>query len=104
LRAGERLSSVIERAGGFQPQAFPLGALLKRANVREQEMQARDELMSRVRNAQNNLVQLGDQDPKQKVAKELAFQQWQANLEQLDANPPVGRISIRISADLKHRG
>jgi protein involved in polysaccharide export with SLBB domain len=101
LRAGERLSSLIERAGGFQPEAFPFGALLKRANVREHEMEARDELMSRVRNAQNNLIELGDQDPKQKIAKEVAFQQWQSNLEELSANPPVGRISIRISADIK---
>jgi protein involved in polysaccharide export with SLBB domain len=101
LRAGERLSSVIERAGGFQTEAFPLGALLKRASVREKEMDARDELMSRVRNAQNDLVQVGDSEPKQKIAKELAFQQWQSNLEQLESNPPVGRISIRISADVK---
>jgi hypothetical protein len=56
--------------------------------------------MARVRNAQNNLVQLSDTDPKQKVAKELAFQQWQANLEQLNSNPPVGRIAIRISGDV----
>jgi protein involved in polysaccharide export with SLBB domain len=97
LRAGERLSSVIERAGGFQPEAYPFGAVLKRPSVRDHELQARDELMSRVRNAQNNLVQLQDTDPKQKVAKELAFQQWQANLEQLNSNPPVGRIAIRIS-------
>jgi protein involved in polysaccharide export with SLBB domain len=101
LRAGERLSSVIERAGGFQPEAFPFGAILKRSSVRNHELDARDELISRVRNAENNLIQLGDSDPKQKVAKELAFQQWQANLDELTANPPVGRISIRISGDMK---
>ena len=100
LRAGERLSSVIERAGGFQPEAYPFGAVLKRSSVREHELAARDELMGRVRNAQNNLVQLGDTDPKQKVAKELAFQQWQANLDELNSNPPVGRISVRLSANL----
>ena len=101
LRAGERLSSVIERAGGFQPEAYPFGAILKRPKVQEQEAQARGELMARVRNAQNNLVQLSDTDPKQKIAKELAFQQWQANLEQLNANPPIGRIAVRVSGDVK---
>jgi protein involved in polysaccharide export with SLBB domain len=101
LRAGERLSSVIERAGGFQSEAFPFGAILKRGSVQEHEMEARSELINRVRNAQNDLIQVGDSEPKQKVAKELAFQQWQANLDELSANPPVGRISIRISSDVK---
>jgi protein involved in polysaccharide export with SLBB domain len=100
LRAGERLSSVIERAGGFQPEAYPFGVILRRATVREHELEARDQLMSRVRNAQNNLIQLADSDPKQKIAKELAFQQWQANLEQLNSNPPVGRIAVRISGNV----
>jgi protein involved in polysaccharide export with SLBB domain len=101
IRAGERMSSVLQRAGGFQPEAYPVGAILKRPRVQELELRARDELMSRVRNAQNNLIQLPDADPKQKVAKELAFQQWQANLEQLSSNPPVGRIAIRISANVE---
>ena len=101
IQAGERLSSVLQRAGGFQAEAYPTGTILKRPKVQELEIRARDELMSRVRNAQNNLVLLTDADPKQKVAKELAFQQWQANLEQLSSNPPVGRIAIRISANVE---
>jgi protein involved in polysaccharide export with SLBB domain len=100
LRAGDRLSSLIERAGGFQPEAYPFGAVLRRPRVQEQELKARDELMARIRNAQNSLVQMGNLDAREKAAQELAFQQWQANLEQLSTNPPVGRIAIRISGDL----
>jgi len=38
IRPGERLSSVLERAGGFQPNAYPYGAVLQRVQVREMEL------------------------------------------------------------------
>ncbi len=37
ISEGERLSSVIERAGGFQPDAFLLGAVFTRESVRQLE-------------------------------------------------------------------
>src|SRR5262249_54591400 len=37
IQPGERLSSVLERAGGFTPQAYPYGAVLMRREVREIE-------------------------------------------------------------------
>jgi protein involved in polysaccharide export with SLBB domain len=101
IRAGERLSSLLQRAGGFLPEAFPMGAILRRPKVQELELRARGELMARIRNAQNNLALLPADDPREKAGKELAFQQWQANLEQLNANPPVGRITIQISSAIE---
>ncbi len=38
IRPGERLSSILERAGGFQPDAYPYGAILRRTQVRELEV------------------------------------------------------------------
>src|ERR1700719_1263532 len=35
IRPGERLSSIVERAGGFQPAAYPYGAILQRTQVRD---------------------------------------------------------------------
>jgi protein involved in polysaccharide export with SLBB domain len=35
IRPGERLSSVLERAGGFSGQAYPYGAVLMRREVRD---------------------------------------------------------------------
>jgi polysaccharide export outer membrane protein len=102
IRSGERLSSVLERAGGFQPESYPYGAILKRAQVQEFEVQARDELIARVKNAQNDLELQPDISPKSKAARELAYQQWQNNLDELNSNPPVGRIAIRISTDVNH--
>jgi polysaccharide export outer membrane protein len=100
IRPGERLSSVLARAGGFQPSAYPFGAILQRSQVRDMERSARNEIILRVKDAQSSLELLQDTDPKQKQAKLLAIQQWQSTLEQLTANPPLGRVTIRISSKI----
>ncbi len=100
IRPGERLSSVLERAGGFQPDAYPYGVVLQRAQVRELESKAQDQMVVRIKDAQSNLELLPDSDPKKKEAKEIALQQWQTSLEQLSANPPLGRVTIQISSNI----
>jgi len=101
IRPGERLSSVLERAGGFQSGAYPYGAVLQRVQVRELEAKQQDEMILRVKDAERDLELLPDTDPKQKQAKEAALAQYQTTLTQLSANPPVGRVDIRISSDIK---
>ena len=98
IRPGERLSSILERAGGFQADAYPYGVVLQRQQVREMELKSRDEVILRVKSAQSNLELLPDTDAKQKGAKLLAVQQWQSTLDQLGSNPPPGRVTIRISS------
>jgi len=101
IRPGERLSSVLERAGGFQPDAYAYGAILESVPVREAEAKQRDELILRVRDEQRNLELLPEGDPRQKQAKEAAQAQYQTTLTELSANPPLGRVAIRISSDIK---
>jgi protein involved in polysaccharide export with SLBB domain len=48
IQQGERLSSILKRAGGFSAQAYPYGAILDRAQVREFEAKSRDEMVSRL--------------------------------------------------------
>ena len=98
IRPGERLSSVLERAGGFQANAYPYGAILQRVQVREMETQSQTEVILRVKDAQSSLELLPDTDPKEKQAKLTAIQQWQSTLNQLTSNPPLGRVTIRISS------
>jgi protein involved in polysaccharide export with SLBB domain len=100
IRPGERLSSVLERAGGFQPDAYAYGAILQRLQVRDIESKTQNELIIRVKDAQSNLQLLPETSPKEKQAKETALQQWQETLEQLSANPPLGRVTIRISSKI----
>jgi polysaccharide export outer membrane protein len=101
IHPGERLSSVLERAGGFEPDAYAYGAVFERIQVRELEAKERDAMLLRLKQAQDALELSPDGDPKQKVAKGLALQQWQTSIDELNANPPVGRVSIRISGEIE---
>jgi len=100
IRPGEKLSSILERAGGFQPHSYPYGAVLRRVQVREVEAKNQDQMILRVKDEQSNLQLLPESDPDKKRAKDLALQQWQTALEQLTSNPPSGRVAIRISGDI----
>jgi protein involved in polysaccharide export with SLBB domain len=100
IRPGEKLSSILARAGGFQPDAYPYGAVLERVQVRELEARDQDQIILRVKDEQSNLELLPETDPDKKKAKDMALQQWQTTLEQLSSNPPQGRVAIRITPDI----
>jgi polysaccharide export outer membrane protein len=100
IHPGERLSSILERAGGFESGGYAYGAILERGQVREMEVLEQDSMLLRVKQAQDILTLSPDTDPKQKLSKELAIQQWQSTIDQLTANPPVGRVAIHISGDI----
>ena len=102
IRPGERLSSIIERAGGFQPGAYPYGTVLQRVQVRELESGQQEEMILRVKDAQTDLELLPETDDKQKQAKQTALGQYQTTLTQLSSNPPVGRVAIRISSNIRN--
>lgn len=101
IRPGERLSSVLERAGGFEPGAYPYGAILQRTAVREIETQQRNDLISRVKDEQSNLDLIPVATQQQKAEKEMIMTQWQSTLEQLSTNPPTGRVDIHVSANIR---
>ena len=100
IRPGERLSSILERAGGFLPGAYPYGAILTRVEVRQLETKERDKLILRVKDAQGSLTNLPETTPAQKQAKEMALAQYQTTLMELNTNPPLGRVTIRISSHI----
>jgi len=102
IRPGERLSSVLMRAGGFQSDAYAYGAVLQRTQVRELEGKEQNQMILRVKDLRSNLELLPETDQKQKQAKEMALQQYQTTLNQLTSNPPVGRVAIRISSNIDH--
>jgi polysaccharide biosynthesis/export protein len=101
IRPGEKLSSVLERAGGFGPQAYPYGAVLMRREVREMEMNARLEMVRRLKQEELNLKQLPEAELDQRNAKQTAIAETETTLQQLEANPPVGRVVVRIPTDVK---
>jgi protein involved in polysaccharide export with SLBB domain len=101
IQPGEKLSSVLERAGGFSPQAFPYGALLSRQDVRQVEAQSRVELVQRLKAEQISLKALPEGDEDQKNAKLTAIAQTETTLTQLQSTPLTGRVVIHISPETK---
>ena len=101
VRPGERLSSVLQRAGGFQSDAYVNGALLERVQVRDLEAKEQTQMILRIKDLESNLQLLPENDPRQKQAKEMALRQYQTTLTQLSSNSPVGRVTMRISPDIK---
>jgi len=100
IRPGERLSSVLGRAGGFSPEAYPYGAVLMRREVRDLELKSHLALVQRVKAEEVNLKALPDSDADQKSAKMTAIAQTETTLAQLQANAPIGRVVVHVQPDI----
>ena len=102
IQEGERLSSVIERAGGLRGDAYLYGAILERRQVREMEEKNRAELIRQVQGQEASFKLLPDTgDAEDKLAKSATLQQWHATLEQLENQPPAGRLVVDLSKDVR---
>jgi protein involved in polysaccharide export with SLBB domain len=101
IREGERLSSVLARAGGFRADAYPYGAVLERAQVRQLEEKNRADLIHRVQAEGAGLKLIPETDEEQKMAKQASLMQWQSTLEKLENTEPSGRLVIQISQEIK---
>ncbi len=102
IQEGERLSSVLARAGGMRLDAYPYGAVLERRQVREFEENNRADLIRQVEAEQDSfklIPEIGDAEDKQ--AKSATVEQWHATLEELKTLPPTGRLVIHISRDVR---
>jgi len=101
LQEGERLSSVLRRAGGFRSTAYPAGAVLVRIQVRELEEKSRAELIRQIETtsaAARLAPNLSNQD--QTAALQAAAQQQNEVLQRLRTQPASGRLVIHVSADI----
>jgi protein involved in polysaccharide export with SLBB domain len=101
IRPGERLSSLLERAGGFTAESYPYGAVLMRQEVLDLELKSHDELISRMKAEQMQLRALPENDQDQKNLKLTAIAQTETTLNQLAASAPVGRVVIHIEPNMK---
>ncbi len=101
IRPGERLSSILERAGGFAPDGYPYGAILERTSVRDAEDKSQEELIERIQGMQADLKFTPSTDPDETAAKAIGYQQWHTALQNLTDNPPLGRVTIQISANIR---
>jgi protein involved in polysaccharide export with SLBB domain len=101
IEEGERLSSVLKRAGGLRADAYPYGAILERKQVRELQEKNRGDLIRQVQAQQSTLQLIPDAgDADEKLAKSAVIDQWHATLEELKSTPPEGRLVIHISKNV----
>jgi protein involved in polysaccharide export with SLBB domain len=101
VEEGERLSSVLKRAGGFRADAFPEGAVLNRISVRDLEEKNRDELIRRI-TAEAPATRLSPNEAPQNQQEILQamHQEQQEAIASLSSHPVEGRLVIRISNDI----
>jgi protein involved in polysaccharide export with SLBB domain len=103
IHPGEKLSSVLLRAGGFSAGAYPYGSVLARSEVQKLEQRSYGELIQRVREQQATLklTATSTNDNDQKLSAESALVQWQTALDSLMNSPPTGRVTIQISSNIR---
>ena len=98
IEDGERLSSILARAGGFSASAYPYAAILQRVQVRDLEEKNRSQLVRQVQEEGAGIKATADIDP---TSRESAMLQWKNTLEKLQNTPPAGRLVIHISSDVQ---
>ncbi len=101
FKDGEHLSSVLRRAGGLLSTAYPLGAVLVRAQVRGLEQSSRDELVRQIE-ANSAAARLSPAVSGSNPAGSMQLIKAQQDqvLADLQSHPPTGRMVIHISADI----
>lgn len=101
FRDGERLSSVLRRAGGLLPAAYPMGAVLVREQVRELEQKSREELITQIE-TNSAAARLSPGVGGANGASELQLIKAQQDqvINDLRTHPPTGRMVIHITADI----
>jgi protein involved in polysaccharide export with SLBB domain len=98
---GERLSSILRRAGGFRDTSYPAGAVLIRDEVRKLEEASREELIRQIETSSASArisPNLGAGD--QSATLQLISQQQSEVLSRLRSQPASGRLVIHIGADI----
>ena len=102
IAQGERLSSVLKRAGGLLPAAFPQGTIFTRVSVREMQEKTRQELIQRIQ-LESPVVRTAVTTSGTEAAalQQQALQQRERVLEGLRQAPVTGRMVVRMQRDLK---
>jgi protein involved in polysaccharide export with SLBB domain len=96
IRRGEKLSSVLARAGGLTELAFPEGSVFMRAELRERERQQIETLASRI---ERDIAALAVADPN--AAGTITT--GQSLITQLRNSTPTGRLVIRLDEIVRGR-
>jgi len=102
IEEGEKLSSLLTRAGGYRQMAYPEGAVLERVQVREIAEKSRLQLIQQVETSgQNTKFPVGASAQEQAALLGTMSQQQENVLAALRKQPANGRLVINISDDIR---
>jgi polysaccharide export outer membrane protein len=103
IRPGERLSSLLQRAGGLLPTAYPRAAVFERIEVRELQEKSRQELIERLEQESTVVKTSASTSGTEEAAlQQAAIQQRQRVLEGLRKATVSGRLVIHLRPDRKN--
>jgi polysaccharide export outer membrane protein len=100
---GEKLSSVIRRAGGFSPEAYLRGAVFLRHSVREQQLRHAEEVGRRLEGQLQGRLQQTTQEA-ERAGILLAMDRRKQLLEEIARAPYLGRVVVNVDRRLKFAG
>jgi len=102
IQPGERLSSLLRRAGGLLPTAYPRAAVFERNEVHELQQKSRQELIQRLEQESTVVKTSASTTGTEEAAlQQAAMQQRQRALDALRRAPISGRMVIHIGAQRK---
>ena len=102
IRPGEHLSSLLKRAGGLLPTAYPRAAVFERNEVRELQQHSRQELIQRLEQESTVVKTSASTTGTEEAAlQQAAIQQRQRVLDALRKAPVSGRLVIHLRPDRK---
>jgi protein involved in polysaccharide export with SLBB domain len=102
IRPGERLSSLLKRAGGLLPTACLRAAVFERVEVRELQAKSRQELIQRLEQESTVVKTSASTSGTEEAAlQQAATQQRQRVLDGLRKAPVSGRLVIHLRPDRK---
>jgi protein involved in polysaccharide export with SLBB domain len=102
IRPGDRLSSLLKRAGGLLPTAYPRAAVFERNEVRELQQKSRQDLIQRLEQESTVVKTSASTTGTDEAAlQQAAIQQRQRVLDALRRAPVSGRLVIHLRPDRK---
>jgi polysaccharide export outer membrane protein len=103
IQPGERLSSLLRRAGGMLPAAYPPAAVFERTEVREMQQKSRQELIQRLEQESTVVKTAVNTSGSEEAAlQQAAMQQRQRMLDALRRAPVSGRLVVHIRPGQKN--
>jgi protein involved in polysaccharide export with SLBB domain len=101
ISSGEKLSSVIQRAGGFTEDAFIEGAVFTRESIRERQIKQYNRSLARVKRELALYNAMPANAKKSSMSANSASNSINEVIEEAQKYQPIGRVAIYLNKDLE---